>query len=408
MSLIYRALFPNGKSYIGQTNQLLGKRMHQHKIKSKDGKEVFHKAIRKYGFDAISWSVIEEVETQEELNEKEIYWIDFFRTYVGFSDCNGYNSTLRGGGTEKFTKWNDKQLKEIGEAIKNCVPREEIKKKYNLFGKMYFEIARGERWSRYTGIKYDPTFEKNSILTKYQVDYIIKRFIEIGDITQISKEIKIRRPIIRKMLKGETWSDYTKIKDSSFFYNNTKTTKYTQEQIDYIINNPDKDCKQIGVELGIPHYTVVGIRNGRILSNITGIQHIKKEDREIPVGADITKEQAQLIVNLYDEGLKISEIATKLKISRGIVSNIVNGKTWTNQLNVQFLTKEQKVKRGDLTNKVSFEDIDRIIALHKERVSNKQIFEKINHKISKSQISAIVCGKSWAWYTKIAYIPKRK
>jgi hypothetical protein len=37
--------------------------MHQHKIKSKDGKEVFHKAIRKYGFDAISWSVIEEVET---------------------------------------------------------------------------------------------------------------------------------------------------------------------------------------------------------------------------------------------------------------------------------------------------------------------------------------------------------
>lgn len=408
MGLIYRALFPNGKSYIGQTNQLLEKRIRQHKIKSKDGKEVFHKAIRKYGFDVISWSVIEEVETQEELNEREIYWIDYFKTYVGFSNCNGYNSTLRGGGMEKFTKWNDKQLKEIGEAIKNCVSREEIKKEYNLFGKMYFEIARGERWGRYTGIKYDSTFEKNSILTKYQVDYIIKRFLEIGDVARISEEIKIRQPIIRRMLKGETWSDYTKIKDSSFFYNHTRTTKYTQEQINYIINNSDKDCKQISIELGIPHCTVVGIRNGRTLSNITGIQHIKKENKEIPVGADINKEQAQLIVDLYNQGLKISEIAAKLQISHGIVSNIVNGKTWINQLAVQPLTKEQKVNRGDLTNKVSFEDIDKIIALHKERISNKQIFEEINYKISKTQISAIINGKSWSWYTKITYVPKRK
>lgn len=408
MGLIYQALFPNGKSYIGQTNQLLEKRMHQHKIKSKDGKEVFHKAIRKYGFDVISWSIIEEAETQEKLNEREIYWIDYFKTYVGFSNCNGYNSTLGGGGKEKFTKWNDKELKEIGEAIKKCIPREEIKKKYNLYGRTYYEIARGEKWSYYTGIKYESIFDKNFILTKYQVDYAIKRFLEIGDVAQIAKELKVKQPIIRKVLKGEAQSNYTGIQDDSFYYNNVKITKYTQKQISYIINNKDKDCKQISIELGIPHCTVVRIRNGTSLSNLTGIQYIKKENREVPIGADITKEQAQLVVDLYNQGLKMSEIATKLQISHGIISNIVNGKTWTDQLDIQPLTKEQKINRGDLTNKVSLEDIDKIIALHEKRVSNKQIFEEINHKISKTQISAIICGRSWAWYTKIIYAPKRK
>ena len=64
--------------------------------------DYFHLAVRKYikeyGKDVFSLEVIDTAASIEELNEKEIYWIDHFRTFVGFEDCNGYNSSL--GGTD--------------------------------------------------------------------------------------------------------------------------------------------------------------------------------------------------------------------------------------------------------------------------------------------------------------------
>lgn len=99
--IIYRALFPNGKSYIGQTINDLKYRKNQHKKDYKNDKHkniVFYRAIRKYGWDSIEWSIIDTTETQEELNEKEKYWINYYRTFIRFCDSNGYNMSLGGEG----------------------------------------------------------------------------------------------------------------------------------------------------------------------------------------------------------------------------------------------------------------------------------------------------------------------
>ena len=56
-------------------------------------------AIRKYGWNNIAWDIIDNAETIEELNEKEVYWIKYYNTYIGLKNANGYNMTEGGGGT---------------------------------------------------------------------------------------------------------------------------------------------------------------------------------------------------------------------------------------------------------------------------------------------------------------------
>ena len=89
----------NCKDYIGQTVQTLKERFKQH---TKADSVIGH-AIRKYGRKNFTIEVIEECETREQLNEREIFWIAFFNCKVP----NGYNYTDGGqGATEQFGEKN--------------------------------------------------------------------------------------------------------------------------------------------------------------------------------------------------------------------------------------------------------------------------------------------------------------
>jgi len=78
----------NNKVYIGQTYQTLHKRFTKHMSKPKEGIDTkFYRAIRKYGKDNFYIELIEEVETQEELDIREYYWINYYNSVE-----EGYNS----------------------------------------------------------------------------------------------------------------------------------------------------------------------------------------------------------------------------------------------------------------------------------------------------------------------------
>lgn len=90
--LIYKAVCPNGKYYIGQTVQSFSERIRCHKKDSFRRKDIkFYRALRKYGFDNFKWEIIEDNIPQEFLNIKECEYIQIFDSYK-----NGYNSTLGG------------------------------------------------------------------------------------------------------------------------------------------------------------------------------------------------------------------------------------------------------------------------------------------------------------------------
>ena len=89
----------NGKIYIGKTSyNNPEKRWNEHLNdykKRKCEKRPLYSAMNKYGTEHFHFEVIEETNSPE---EREQYWIETLRTYVGFDDCHGYNATLGGDG----------------------------------------------------------------------------------------------------------------------------------------------------------------------------------------------------------------------------------------------------------------------------------------------------------------------
>ena len=92
----------NGKIYIGQTIKSLKERWSGH-LTSAHHPQPRHAhiglylAINKYGAENFDLEVIDEANSEEELNEKEIYWIRYFDSYN-----TGYNMTTGGNQNRTF------------------------------------------------------------------------------------------------------------------------------------------------------------------------------------------------------------------------------------------------------------------------------------------------------------------
>lgn len=123
MILLYGIIYKvtnsiNGKIYVGQTTKELKERIKGHYDAHKNPKNIFHKALKKYGFENFNWCVIDFAESQGELDIKEEFWIKFYKSYVGFEDSNGYNSTS--GGRDGFYFY-DEVIKKMSESQKEWI-----------------------------------------------------------------------------------------------------------------------------------------------------------------------------------------------------------------------------------------------------------------------------------------------
>lgn len=97
--IIYKAYNKiNNKCYIGQTIQLLSERKGGHY--SHDPELYFHRALRKYPPEDWEWTIIDEGFEGDDLNQKEIYWINY---YDSRNPDKGYNIAL-GGSTNNQTQ----------------------------------------------------------------------------------------------------------------------------------------------------------------------------------------------------------------------------------------------------------------------------------------------------------------
>ena len=97
MGCIYRATCqPNGKKYYGLTTKTLAERMQRHWYVYRRVDTPFYRAIRKYGWDSFSWSILYESNDLDELQFIERGLIDITNN----QSPRGYNAA--GGGEGMF------------------------------------------------------------------------------------------------------------------------------------------------------------------------------------------------------------------------------------------------------------------------------------------------------------------
>ena len=103
---VYEHITPSGKRYIGITHLKPERRWRNGEGYNQKGQQCFYNAIEKY-----KWENIQHIIVSTDLTEKEAKWLEnylicYYRTFVGFSDCNGYNCTIGGDGVVGRTPWN--------------------------------------------------------------------------------------------------------------------------------------------------------------------------------------------------------------------------------------------------------------------------------------------------------------
>lgn len=93
----------NGKQYVGQTVRPFEERFGEHKRK----KSLLNSAFNKYGEENFTYKVVDTAETIEELNRKEVAWIQ----KLGSVEPFGYNLCYGGGNTMGYNHKPESRLK---------------------------------------------------------------------------------------------------------------------------------------------------------------------------------------------------------------------------------------------------------------------------------------------------------
>ena len=96
----------NGKQYIG-------KKVSDVFVKNYLGSGTYiRKAIKKYGKENFTVTIIEQCDDNESLNQRELYWISY---YNAVNDDNFYNLAVSGEGFKKGMKFSSEHKKKLSE-----------------------------------------------------------------------------------------------------------------------------------------------------------------------------------------------------------------------------------------------------------------------------------------------------
>jgi len=116
------------KIYIGKTSKSLEerKKAHLENRKYTYKRSHFYNALNIHGIDCFLWEILEYAENEISLNEKEIFWINFYQTT---NREKGYNMTIGGtGGNTNITK----SKEELSKIYLSCGRKKE---KHHFYGK---------------------------------------------------------------------------------------------------------------------------------------------------------------------------------------------------------------------------------------------------------------------------------
>jgi group I intron endonuclease len=187
MGVIYKIKSPSGRLYIGKTYDLR-KRVNAYKCDVRKGSKnlKLHNSLRKYGWDAHVLEVVEEV-SDELLSEREMYWIEYYKTYC-YENPKGLNMT-KGGDGQRSTWMHDVERREKQSEV------------FSGEGNPFYGKSHTEETKKLLS-------EKISRINKEQGKKIPEWGVEKG------REV-VRRPIVMYDLKGKFVKEFKSLAEAS-------------------------------------------------------------------------------------------------------------------------------------------------------------------------------------------------
>lgn len=241
----------NGLMYIGKAKNIY-KRWQEHKNDSycleekweannRKEQTYFHRALRKRKPEDFKWEIIEEC-SENELNEKEIYWIEYYHTWIHDPLCQGYNMTKGGdgyscGGGEKApgAKITQQDCDIIKQKLKEHWTAAQIQTLIpQATSGIISNINYGKSW-------FDPN-EKypisiNNGHRKFDDDKVLKirqEWQKGANIQELADKYGMNRDSMSNLVRGITYTNVPILeRDVDYKRSNYEQRKFTDEEVKY-------------------------------------------------------------------------------------------------------------------------------------------------------------------------------
>ncbi len=138
----------NGKTYIGQTNNIK-RRFSEHRQNAAHGRTPLSASMKKNGIESFTFEILEECPI-EKFNEREAYWIKEYKSFGQGYNCNPGGDNSQIGETNTNKKLSNKDVVLIRQAYNNHETQREVYNKNfkNIISFGHFQnIWQGRIWS---------------------------------------------------------------------------------------------------------------------------------------------------------------------------------------------------------------------------------------------------------------------
>lgn len=333
----------NGKSYIGQSKNLNDRiRSHRWMLRSnKHGNEYLQRSFNKYGEDNFYFEIIEECEL-DELNNKEIFWIDFFETT---NRHFGYN--YEGGGSDNKII-HEVTRKKISKAFKG----KRTGKNNPMYGRKLTETRKKQISLTNRGL--------NSLLNERKAGEIKEKRLYGYSLSELAKEYNVNVTTISKVTSCVNWI-------------------YVKEHLNSRLI--DEDCRRKReVREKIFKYYEPGMKAPE-LSNITGISVNVIRNSIGGYNEEFMKDRHEKIREDYNSGVSVKELKEKYNVSNSVIDYALPG--WHEKERKLRNEKVFRMKSEGYKNK----DIAKHLNIHRTTVSEillKRSPSKIRRKVKRT------------------------
>lgn len=304
----------NKKVYVGQTGTSFKQRKRQHLCrlrKQKHGNQHLQNAWNKYGEENFVFEIIEEVEEEKLLTEREQFWCDF---YESNNKEKGYNIRICVDSNKGIVGWSRGKK------------RPELAGKNNpMYGKNPIPWNKGKKCENLSKANSGEN-SSSAKLTWKQVDEIRKKYSTgkyDGKIGLLAKEYRIVRSGISEIISNKKWID--KNYNPPEKYINVKLNWDMIDEIRAIYEQNNFTYKELALEYGVAEITI-----SRIIKNEAWKdKNYQKPCRFISVKAKLNWDKAEKIREIYgNENITYKELSKIYNVGKTTIYNILNYKIY--------------------------------------------------------------------------------